>query len=291
MRLPTVLQSERNECGLASLVMIARHHGHQLDLPALRRRFPEYAPTLRCLINCADAIGLLARPLRLSRSELRRLKFPAVLHWEFDHFVVATNTGRRCIVVNDPAAGRRRLSWAEVDRGFTGVAIEFSKMPGFTPATVRGLPSIKGLWRSFRGLRRYPPTHAAAARGYAAARAGSADRDADADRRCRAGPRSSMAAPRNRRARSRDVISAPCRLTASVHRDIYRYADSTRKLDIHRPSSPQHARPDSRSTAGRRPCIPTRFGTADTSRYDGHCFARDRAKHRIAWELCSDARL
>lgn len=155
MRLPPVLQSERDECGLASLVMIARHHGHEFDLPAMRRRFPDFSPTLRSLIRCAEAIGLLARPLRLNRSELRQLSLPAVLHWEFDHFVVATSAGRRRVVVNDPAAGRRSLGWAEVDRSFTGVAVEFSRMPGFTPATVRGLPSIRGLWQSFRGLRRY----------------------------------------------------------------------------------------------------------------------------------------
>ena len=155
MRLPPVLQSESDECGLASLVMIARHHGHELDLPAMRRRFPDFSPTLRSLMRCAEAIDLHARPLRLSRSELRRLVLPAVLHWEFDHFVVATTAGRRGIVVNDPAVGRRKLGWNEIDRGFTGVAVEFSKMPGFTPAVVRGLPSISGLWRSFRGLRRY----------------------------------------------------------------------------------------------------------------------------------------
>ena len=155
MRLPPVLQSESEECGLASLVMVARHHGHEVDLPAMRRRFPDFSPTLRSLLRCAEAIDLHARPLRLDRSELRRLSLPAVLHWEFDHFVVATSAGRRGVVVNDPAAGRRRLGWNEVDRSFTGVAVEFSRMPGFTPAVVRGLPSISGLWRSFRGLRRY----------------------------------------------------------------------------------------------------------------------------------------
>ncbi len=106
-------------------------------------------------MRCAEAIDLYARPLRLQRSDLRRLTLPAVLHWEFDHFVVATSAGRTGIVINDPAAGRRRLGWNEVDKSFTGVAVEFSRMPGFTPAAIRGLPTVRGLWRSFRGLRRY----------------------------------------------------------------------------------------------------------------------------------------
>jgi ATP-binding cassette subfamily B protein RaxB len=121
----------------------------------MRRRFPDFSPTLRSLIRCAEAMDLHARPLRLERSELRRLTMPAVLHWEFDHFVVATSAARGGVLVNDPAVGCRRLGWNEVDRSFTGVAVEFSRTPGFTPAVLRGLPTMRGLWRSFRGLRRY----------------------------------------------------------------------------------------------------------------------------------------
>ena len=39
-RTPVVLQNELAECGLACLAMIACHHGHDLDLASLRRRFP-----------------------------------------------------------------------------------------------------------------------------------------------------------------------------------------------------------------------------------------------------------
>ena len=35
--LPVVLQTEATECGLACLVMIARYHGHDIDLNALRK--------------------------------------------------------------------------------------------------------------------------------------------------------------------------------------------------------------------------------------------------------------
>ena len=78
MGLRPVLQSDRNECGLVSLVMIARHHGYEIDLAGLRRRFPDYSPTLRSLIRCAAEIGLRARPVRLDRSELKRLALPAL---------------------------------------------------------------------------------------------------------------------------------------------------------------------------------------------------------------------
>jgi ATP-binding cassette subfamily B protein RaxB len=155
MRVPVILQSRRAECGLAAITMIARHFGHDLDLTALRRRFGEVRPDLRSLLGIADALGLVGRPLRLGLADTRRLRLPALLHWEFDHFVVLVKVGRRRFVVHDPAAGRRVLEPGEFGAAFTGVAVEFLAAPEFTRASGRQLPSLRGLLRSFRGLRRY----------------------------------------------------------------------------------------------------------------------------------------
>ena len=38
-RVPLILASEAAECGLASLAMVARYHGHDVDLNGLRQRF------------------------------------------------------------------------------------------------------------------------------------------------------------------------------------------------------------------------------------------------------------
>ncbi|HEY6994099.1 MAG TPA: cysteine peptidase family C39 domain-containing protein, partial [Xanthobacteraceae bacterium] len=38
-RLPIVLASELAECGLACIAMVARFHGHDVDLNGLRQRF------------------------------------------------------------------------------------------------------------------------------------------------------------------------------------------------------------------------------------------------------------
>lgn len=38
--LTLVLQTEISECGLACLAMIARYHGHDTNLAALRQRYP-----------------------------------------------------------------------------------------------------------------------------------------------------------------------------------------------------------------------------------------------------------
>ena len=53
-RLPTVLQSEAAECGLACLTMVSRYHGAPSDLAELRRRFG-MSPTRIMLL--AERIG------------------------------------------------------------------------------------------------------------------------------------------------------------------------------------------------------------------------------------------
>lgn len=154
MTAPVILQSRRTECGLAAITMIANHFGHDLDLTAMRRRFGEPRPDLRSMLDVADAIGLVGRPIRLGVAEVRQLGLPALLHWEFDHFVVLVRVGRR-IVINDPAVGRRIVDRQEFSRGFTGVAVEFTPAPGSPKQSERHAPSVAGLLRSFRGLPRY----------------------------------------------------------------------------------------------------------------------------------------
>ncbi len=156
-RVPLVLQSEKTECALAAIVMIARSFGHEIDLVALRKRYAHLhrGPTLRTILAIADALGLAARPLRLSVAEIRHLVLPAILHWEFDHFVVVTRIRRRDFVIHDPAAGRRIVAPAEFRQAFTGIAVEFARGDQFVQLAGDVKPSVRMLLRAFDGLGRY----------------------------------------------------------------------------------------------------------------------------------------
>jgi len=46
--LAPVLQSEAAECGLASIVMVARHYGHRINLAGLRQRYPPSVREIAC---------------------------------------------------------------------------------------------------------------------------------------------------------------------------------------------------------------------------------------------------
>jgi len=155
MCVPLILQSQRTECGLAAITMIANCHGHELDLTAMRRRFGDMAPSLNAILAIAGRLGLVPRPLRLGLTDMPRLALPAILHWEFDHFVVVTRVRRGSIVIHDPAAGRRVVHRQELGSAFTGVAVEFARATDFAMQAARGQPSLLGLLKSFRGLGRY----------------------------------------------------------------------------------------------------------------------------------------
>ncbi|MGC7404777.1 peptidase domain-containing ABC transporter [Pandoraea pneumonica] len=125
-RVPSVLQTEASECGLACLAMIAGAHGYRIDLPSLRARFPvsQMGVTLAHLVGIARGLHLASRPVSLDLDALGQLKLPCILHWEFNHFVVLVRVGSRGISIHDPAQGPRFVNMADASKSFTGVALE-----------------------------------------------------------------------------------------------------------------------------------------------------------------------
>jgi ATP-binding cassette subfamily B protein RaxB len=155
-RLPSILQTEAAECGLASLAMIARYHGHDVDLPGLRQRFSTSlkGANLTRVMAIATDLGFDARPLRLELGELPQLKTPCVLHWNLNHFVVLKQATAREVVIHDPARGVRRMPLAEVSKLFTGIALELSPRPDFRPIRAREALSLRALTGRVLGLKR-----------------------------------------------------------------------------------------------------------------------------------------
>ena len=89
-RLPVILQTEAAECGLASLAMVARYYGHDIDLPGLRRKasLSLKGANLKRVIEIAGRLDFDTRPLRLELHEIPQLKTPCILDWDLNHFVV-----------------------------------------------------------------------------------------------------------------------------------------------------------------------------------------------------------
>lgn len=148
---PLLVQTEAAECGLACLGMVAGHHGHRIDLTAMRRRFVVSLKgvTLRDLIKLGSELKLATRALRLDIGGLRQLRLPCILHWDHSHFVVLTAVKAGKVTIHDPAVGRRVLSLAEVSQHFTGVALEAWPTSEFERKYERtGISLIDMLWQT-----------------------------------------------------------------------------------------------------------------------------------------------
>ena len=132
-RVPLILQSEAPECGIACVAMVASYHGHRTDLAAMRMRLAPSMKgvTLQHIATIAQTMKLSPRGVQAPLEMLGKLRLPAILHWDMNHFVVLTRADGRRITVHDPARGRRVLPLAEASRHYTGVAMEFTPAEGF----------------------------------------------------------------------------------------------------------------------------------------------------------------
>lgn len=155
-RVPVIHQTETAECGLACLAMICGHFGKNIDLIYLRRKFNLSArgATLAGINGIAEQLGMATRALSLELDELRVLKTPCILHWDFSHFVVLVSVKRNRYVLHDPARGIRYISREEMSRYFTGVAFEVWPGSEFQSETLQTRISLRSLINSIYGIKR-----------------------------------------------------------------------------------------------------------------------------------------
>jgi NHLM bacteriocin system ABC transporter peptidase/ATP-binding protein len=129
---------EAVECGAAALAMVLAHYGRHVPLEELRIACGVSRDGSRAsnLLKAARGYGLTAKGMQMDLAALAGVRAPAVLFWEFNHYVVYDGMGRRYgrrgVFVNDPAKGRRFVPMEEFDGSFTGVVLTMEPGDGFT---------------------------------------------------------------------------------------------------------------------------------------------------------------
>lgn len=155
-RITPLLQVAAGDCGVACLGMILQAHGSPIDIQRLRGSFDASINgiSLKKIIQVASQYRLSSRAVRAEPEGLRALRMPAMLHWNFNHYVVLESIGKDTVTIIDPAAGRRRISLKDLAEHFTGIAVEFRPMPDYVRIRHLVRTSISDFWTTLTGAGR-----------------------------------------------------------------------------------------------------------------------------------------
>jgi ABC-type bacteriocin/lantibiotic exporter with double-glycine peptidase domain len=131
--------------------MILAFHGHHAPLSEVRQAcgITRSGADALSIVRAARAYGLTAGGVRVELEHLPQLALPAILHWDFDHFLVLERLTATHAGLVDPAIGRRTMTLEELGRHFTGVALQLAPSPALKPRK-RTRPSLGKYAEIFR---------------------------------------------------------------------------------------------------------------------------------------------
>lgn len=134
IKAPVIMQMEALECGAASLAMILAYYGKWVPLEQVRSDcgVSRDGSKASSIAKAGRSYGLEVKAHRYGVKAVKeKVVYPAIIHWNFNHFVVLCGFTKDAAVINDPARGTVKVTMEEFDQSFTGVCIEFAPGENF----------------------------------------------------------------------------------------------------------------------------------------------------------------
>ena len=136
VKVPVIMQMEALECGAASLCMVMAYYEKWVPLEQVRKDCGVSRDGSKAsnILKAARSYGFLAKGYRYEPEQLREKgKFPCIIHWEFNHFVVCDGFKGDKVYLNDPAKGNYAVSLKTFDESFTGICLMIEPGEAFEP--------------------------------------------------------------------------------------------------------------------------------------------------------------
>ncbi|MBP5180462.1 MAG: NHLP family bacteriocin export ABC transporter peptidase/permease/ATPase, partial [Clostridiales bacterium] len=139
-KVPVVMQLEALECGAAALAMIMAYYDKWVPLEQVRKDcgVSRDGSKAKNIYLAAQNYGFDVKAYRMNPDSLKEEgKFPCIIHWNMNHFVVLNGFRGKYAYINDPARGTVKVDAEEFDRSFTGVVLMPVPSEDFEPSGKR----------------------------------------------------------------------------------------------------------------------------------------------------------
>lgn len=146
-RVPVFRQLDAAGCGAACLAMVLSYFGRSTSVAECTQHLGANRDGLTAQVIAAAArqYGLRVKAYSLDLANFKHIQLPAIVHWNFNHFVVVEQWSAKQIAIVDPSSGRCQLTQKEFAASFTGVVLTFAPGVNFQ----RKSAIARSTWRSY----------------------------------------------------------------------------------------------------------------------------------------------